>query len=173
MSIGQIILDAPGQIASAQITLELAYRLYDQLNGQHFGGQLPVCTIELSSRLIRTAGKIWPKQRRLRLSLAYHQRYGLEELANTILHEMVHLWLHEQGLASGHTPLFRQKMAELGLSNRIHALPMPPSPYKYVYVCPTCLRETNTRRQIRSSCGCCDKKYNPQHRLRLVKKLNL
>ncbi len=159
------------QTASVQITLELADRLYKQLNGQHFGGQLPLCTLELSSRLTRTAGKIWPKQRRLRLSLTYHQRYGSEELANTILHEMVHLWLHEQGLSSGHTPLFRQKMTELGLPERIHALPMPLAPYKYIYACPTCHREVKTRRQIRSSCGRCDKEYNPRHRLRLVKKL--
>lgn len=164
-------MDVLNQTASTQITLELAHHLYEQLNGQHFGSQLPLCTLELSSRLTRTAGKIWPKQRRLRLSIIYHQRYGSEELANTILHEMVHLWLHEQGLSSGHTPLFRRKMTELGLSERIHALPMPPTPYKYVYTCPTCHCEIKTCHQIRSSCGRCDKVYNSLYRLRLIKKL--
>ncbi len=150
---------------------QTAQVFYKELNLRYFDGKLPACRLEISSRLIRTAGKIWPKTRLIRLSQSYHALYGPEELRNTILHEMIHLWLYEQNLPSGHTPLFRQKLAEVGLDNRINALPVPPRPYKYAYSCPTCQREIFTRRQINSSCGHCDKVYNPHHKFRLTRKL--
>ncbi|HEX2912552.1 MAG TPA: SprT-like domain-containing protein [Chloroflexia bacterium] len=153
------------------ITQELIEKLYNSLNLQHFGGTLPACRLELSRRLVRTAGKIWPRARLIRLSVTYHERYGQEELSNTILHEMIHLWLYEQGLPSGHTERFREKLAEVGLEGRVRALPVPPRPYRYLYRCPTCSQEFKTRRKINSSCGKCDSKYNPHHRFKLVKHL--
>ena len=156
-------LDNPSAITSA-----LVERLYDSLNWQHFGGALPACRLELSRRLVRTAGKVWPRLRLIRLSLPYHERYGLEELSNTLLHEMIHLWLHEQGLPSGHTDRFRQKLREVGLPDRLRALPVPPRPYRYLYHCPNCRQELKTRRKINSSCGLCDKTYNPNFKFKLV-----
>lgn len=154
------------------ITIDQVYSLYDELNQLHFKAELPACKLELSSRLTSTAGKIWPKERLMRLSLPYHQRYGLEELKNTILHEQIHLWLHEKNLPSGHTATFRQKLEEVGLADRLHALQMPRRPYKYVYICPTCKRQIQTRRRIKSSCGKCDTVFNPKHHFRLLKKLD-
>ena len=154
------------------ISPELAAELYAGLNRQHFGGTLPGCRIEISARLTRTAGKIWPRTRLMRLSRSYHELYGQAELSNTILHEMIHLWLYEQSLPSGHTPLFRQKLQEVGLDNRLRALPVPPRPYRYLYRCPTCRYEVQTRRKISSSCGHCDRVYNPRHRFKLVKDLS-
>ena len=153
---------------TCEINLELITGLYDGLNRQHFGGTLPKCRLEVSRRLVRTAGKVWPRIRLIRLSLPYHERYGLDELSNTILHEMIHLWLFEQGLPSGHTDRFRQKLAEVGLPDRVCALPVPPRPYRYIYSCPTCRQELKTRRKINSSCGLCDKVYNPRHKFKLV-----
>jgi predicted SprT family Zn-dependent metalloprotease len=153
------------------LTLEQAQHLYTELNQIHFANTLPACAIELSHRLTRTAGKIWPRAKLMRLSIPYHSHYGIEELKHTILHEMVHLWLHEQGLPNGHTPLFRQKLSELGSLERVHALPMPACPYRYLYRCPTCAYEIRTRRRISSSCGKCDTSYNPRHCFRLVQKL--
>lgn len=153
------------------INLEMAGDLYISLNQQHFGGSLPGCRIELSARLTRTAGKIWPRTRLIRLSRSYHELYGPAELSNTILHEMIHLWLFEQSLPSGHTALFRQKLQEVGLDNRLKALPVPPRPYRYLYRCPTCRYEVQTRRKINSSCGHCDRVYNPRHRFKLVTQL--
>lgn len=150
------------------ITVELIQKLYAELNEQHFEAKLPPCRLELSRRLVRTAGKIWPRARLIRLSFSYHEQYGLTELANTLLHEMIHLWLYEQGLPSGHNDRFHQKMNEVGLSDRIKALPIPPRPYRYLYCCPTCLQEVQTRRKINSSCGKCDKVYNPQHHFKLL-----
>ncbi len=86
-------------LAARQVSLELALNLYRELNQEFFEGKLPLCKIEFSTRLSRTAGKIWPKSRRIRLSIPYHSHYGLEELRNTILHEMIHLWLFEQKTA--------------------------------------------------------------------------
>jgi predicted SprT family Zn-dependent metalloprotease len=153
------------------INLETAQRFYKELNTRFFENKLPNCRLELSNRLTRTAGKIWPKLRLMRLSLPYHQRYGPDELRNTILHEMIHLWLYEQKLPSGHTPLFRRKLIEVGLPDRIRALPVPPRPYKYLYACPTCGYQVQTRRKINSSCGRCDKVYNPRHKFKLLKRL--
>ncbi len=144
------------------INIELVEKLYANLNQLHFKGSLPPCRLELSRRLVRTAGKIWPRTRLMRLSLSYHQRYGVAELSNTILHEMIHLWLFEQGLPSGHTDCFRHKLAEVGLADRIRALPVPPRPYRYLYHCPQCGQEIRTRRKVNSSCGLCDKAYNPR-----------
>jgi predicted SprT family Zn-dependent metalloprotease len=153
------------------ITQALAEELYTGLNQHHFRGSLPACRIELSARLTRTAGKIWPRTRLIRLSRSYHELYGATELSNTILHEMIHLWLHEQNLPSGHTPLFRQKLKEVGLDNRLKALPVPPRPYRYLYRCPTCRYEIQTRRKINSSCGQCDRIYNPRYRFKLIEQL--
>ncbi len=164
-------LSPEGENNPPDITLELAQTYYRELNQRHFENSLPECRLELSRRLVRTAGKIWPRNRLMRLSLSYHERYGVDELANTILHEMVHLWLHEQGLPSGHTARFHTKLIEVGLPNRVRALPVPPRPYRYLYSCPTCRLEVPTRRKISSSCGRCDKIYNTHHRLRLIKGL--
>ncbi len=153
------------------ITSHLAQELYKDLNRQHFEGKLPECRIEISARLTRTAGKIWPRTRLMRLSRSYHELYGQAELANTILHEMIHLWLHEQGLPSGHTSLFRHKLLQVGLDDRLRALPVPARPYRYLYRCPTCRSEVQTRRKINSSCGHCDRVYNPRHHFKLVKQL--
>lgn len=151
------------------VTLSVATELYHRLNATHFEGKLPLCKLELSRRLTRTAGKIWPHRKLMRLSLPYHEYYGPEELANTILHEMIHLWLHEQGLPSGHTALFRQKLNAVGLGDRLKALPVPSRPYKYVYRCPGCALEVKTRRKIAGSCGKCDSSYNPAFVLILQK----
>ncbi len=160
------------RVASKEkINLELAQNYYTELNERYFERKLPPCRLEISARLTRTAGKIWPKMRVMRLSLSYHRLYGPEELRNTILHEMIHLWLYEQKLPSGHTPLFRRKLEEVGLGGRVQALPVPPRPYKYVYSCPTCQREIFTRRKINSSCGQCDKVYNPRHKFKLLRRL--
>lgn len=156
---------------SAPITTQLAQEFYNELNWQHFEGKLPGCRLEISARLTRTAGKIWPRLRLMRLSRSYHELYGTAELANTILHEMIHLWLHEQGLPSGHTALFRQKLRQVGLDDRLRALPVPPRPFRYLYRCPTCRTEVQTRRKINSSCGRCDRVYNPHHRFKLVRQL--
>lgn len=158
--------------APFSITQELADQLYASLNTQHFEGSLPACRIEISARLSRTAGKIWPRTRLMRLSRSYHELYGPAELSNTILHEMIHLWLHEQSLPSGHTPRFRQKLQEVGLDDRLRALPVPPRPFRYLYRCPTCRYEVQTRRKINSSCGRCDHVYNPRHRFKLVKEFD-
>lgn len=162
---------ASGLTAPGTITSQLAQQLYKNLNRQHFEDKLPECRIEISARLTRTAGKIWPRTRLMRLSRSYHELYGPAELANTILHEMIHLWLHEQGLPSGHTALFRKKLEAVGLGDRLKALPVPPRPYRYLYRCPTCRAEVQTRRKINSSCGFCDRAYNPRHRFKLVKQL--
>jgi predicted SprT family Zn-dependent metalloprotease len=153
------------------INLKLAHEFYYELNLRYFEGMLPDCQIELSKRLTRTAGKIWPKSRLIRLSLSYHQHYGPQEFRNTILHEMIHLWLFEQKLPSGHTDLFRRKSEEVGLGERIRALPVPPRPYKYIYSCPTCCHEIYTRRKINTSCGLCDTVYNPCHKFNLIRQL--
>jgi predicted SprT family Zn-dependent metalloprotease len=167
----QVANPHPTSGLATPITPQTAQEVFKDLNRQHFEGKLPECRIEISARLTRTAGKIWPRTRLIRLSRSYHQMYGPAELANTILHEMIHLWLHEQSLPSGHTALFRQKLQQVGLDDRLRALPVPPRPYRYVYSCPTCRTEVQTRRKINSSCGHCDRVYNPRHRFKLVKQL--
>ncbi|MEK7839247.1 MAG: SprT-like domain-containing protein, partial [candidate division NC10 bacterium] len=42
-------------------------------------------------------------------------RHGWEEAAHTLLHEMVHLWQHENGIEVDHGPRFRRKASEVGV----------------------------------------------------------
>lgn len=128
---------------------------------------LPACAIEFSARMTRTAGWVRYQDLRIQVSIPYVRRHGLDELVTTLIHEMVHLWLHVRGRPRGHTKEFRAKLVACGLENRIHALPMPPTGARYLYVCPGCRRERYARRKLRSSCGHCDRVYNPTFRFQL------
>lgn len=145
----------------------LTQTLYAELNRRHFDGILPPCTIAFSDRMTRTAGWVRYRDLRMQLSIPYVRRYGYEELINTLTHEMIHVWLSVRGRPRGHTKEFRAKLVACGLENRIHALPMPPKGARYLYVCPGCHRERYARRKLRSSCGHCDRVYNPKFRFQL------
>lgn len=130
--------------------------LLDALNRQHFGGGLKRPRLELARRLKVTAGMADYRRWAIRISVAYHDRHGWEEeLRFTLLHEMLHLWLKQQGRPSGHTREFRNLADRMGCPRYAKRVP---GPSKYRYRCPRCGMEVRYRRRVVLACrACCDR----------------
>ncbi len=139
--------------------------LYASLNALHFGGVLRAYRIVYNHRLTSVAGRIGHRPPVIELSaplLAAHP----EAVEATLLHEMVHAWLHEHGLPNGHGAAFKRKMREVGLKSIYHFLPVKrrTSQRRYVLSCPRCKVEFVRRRRpgFRVSCArCSPTRFNP------------
>ena len=100
--------------------------MFDYFNGRLFGGSLPSVLLNFS-RLNRTYGFFAPerwagqgKDRAHEISLnpQHLKTRKPEEVASTLVHEMVHLWQHERGEPSRsgyHNREWAEKMLEVGL----------------------------------------------------------
>ena len=100
--------------------------MFDYFNDRLFGGTLPPVLLNFS-RLNRTYGFFAPerwagqgKERAHEISLnpQHLKTRKPEEVASTLVHEMVHLWQHEQGQPSRsgyHNREWADKMLEVGL----------------------------------------------------------
>jgi hypothetical protein len=98
---------------------ELARR-HDHYNAMLFGGQLSRITIRISGRMRRRLGQyIAPcasgRPAEITISRRHIRRHGWEEALHTLLHEMVHQWQAENGMAIDHGPEFRRKAREVGI----------------------------------------------------------
>ena len=106
------------------LTLEFLNQKFDELNELCFGGALPKVSIRLSKA--RTyLGQLGFKRKRplfgktqyydfvLRISTRLEQTE--EEIIDTLLHEMIHLYIasHQLKDSSSHGPVFRQMMNDL------------------------------------------------------------
>lgn len=94
--------------------------LFADCNARHFGGTLPELPIRISGRMSIRLGQLslrhgTGRPYELTISRRHIDRHGWEEAAHTLLHEMVHLWQHENGHQVDHGPLFRRKAEELGV----------------------------------------------------------
>jgi predicted SprT family Zn-dependent metalloprotease len=153
----------PGDLPStAQLQL-----LFARLNAQHFGGVLRSHRIVYNRRLTTVAGRIAYRPRVIELasSLLSAQPSHVEA---TLLHEMVHAWLHERGLPSGHSSHFKRKMREVGLASIYHYLPVRGrrrSRRRYLLTCPRCKAQIwrSRRPGWRVSCArCFPSRFNPR-----------
>ena len=124
--------------------------LFAQYNFVHFDGEIPAYRIAYNARFSNVAGRITYKPPLIELS-PKHLRGKPEELRDTLLHEMIHAWLHARGENPGHTPAFKRKMRELGLSSIYHdlgtAAPVNPSTKRYILRCEKCGMEALRRRK--------------------------
>ena len=152
--------------------------LYQTLNAQFFGAELPLCQLRWSRRLTRAAGNIRVQSRMISLSVpllidafadgASHQICGVscatreEALCEILKHEMIHLWLFERGLPCGHTPQFRAKARQLGQNATRHAIDLPIVKGGWIYCCPHCAAQITRRRRLNrvGACAACCKKYS-------------
>jgi predicted SprT family Zn-dependent metalloprotease len=118
--------------------------LFAQYNFLHFDGEIPTYRIAYNARFSNCAGRISYKPPLIELS-PKHLAGKLEELRGTLLHEMIHAWLHARGENSGHTARFKRKMKELGLSSIYHdlgrATPLNESTKRYILRCEKCTME--------------------------------
>lgn len=148
--------------------------LYATLNARYFGGVLRGYRIVYNKRLTSVAGRIGYRPAIIELSLPLLNA-NQHHLEATLLHEMVHAWLHQHGLPNGHGPAFKQKMREVGLSSIYHQLPVRkrPSRKRYLLCCPRCNVELLRRRRpgYRVSCARCSPKRFNAHVEMVVREL--
>jgi predicted SprT family Zn-dependent metalloprotease len=118
--------------------------LFAQYNFLHFDGEIPTYRIAYNARFSNCTGRICYKPPLIELS-PKHLAGRFEELRDTLLHEMIHAWLHARGENSGHTARFKRKMRELGLSSIYHdlgrATPLNESTKRYILRCEKCTME--------------------------------
>ena len=133
-------------------------KLYDRLNWQWWGGGLPKVPVRWSDRMHAVAGKYWVSNQGsgIVLSLAYHTRHP-EEVLGTLLHEMIHAWMHEKGtLRPGaiHGPIFKTEADRVGAPLDCRRYSGMHRPYRYEWECPCCKRRSRSR--IRAKTGLAD-----------------
>jgi hypothetical protein len=123
----------PGDV----VLLQRLANLHQQLNRQHFGAGLGDLPIRLSGRMRTRLGELAIDLRsgrptEIAISRRHILRHPWAEVEHTLLHEMVHQWQAETGLAVDHGPNFRRKAREVGVEpqarrrlDRRTAEPMP------------------------------------------------
>jgi len=148
-------------------TLQL---LFAQLNSVYFQGEIPPCRIRYNSRFSNAAGRITYSTRPMIIELSpKHFRETPGALRETLLHEMIHAWLHARGQDAGHTAAFKKKMRECGIDSIYHDLgnvaPSVESSKRYILRCQKCATELLRKRRPShpTSCGRCSKRgFDPR-----------
>ena len=131
--------------------------LFAQYNFLHFDGEIPTYRIAYNARFSNCAGRICYKPPLIELS-PKHLAGRFEELRDTLLHEMIHAWLHARGENSGHTARFKRKMKELGLRSIYHdlgrAAPLNESTKRYIVRCEKCTMEVLRKKKPAANLLC-------------------
>jgi hypothetical protein len=100
---------------------ELGVR-HERLNERHFAGTLSRVRFRISHRMRTRLGEVTldgdDRPVEIAISQRHIERDGWPEVEHTLLHEMVHQWQAESGLAVDHGPAFRKKARALGISPR-------------------------------------------------------
>lgn len=124
--------------------------LFAHLNYRYFDGEIPTYRIAYNARFANLAGRITYRPPTIELS-PKHLKGKPDELRETLLHEMIHAWLHAKGQNPGHTSAFKKKMHELGLRSIYHDLgtakPFNESAKRYILRCEKCTMEVLRKRK--------------------------
>lgn len=138
---------------------------FERLNTVHFAGQLALPEIAVSRR--KTYGGYYqPARHRIVVSYQAFREHGWPETLNTFRHEVAHI------VHPNHSRAFWELAGELGATQRHASAPLAPAkPPRFLYGCPACGRQMARRARLRrvSSCGACDKQFNPRYKLQLIK----
>lgn len=131
--------------------------LFAELNNLYFDGELPAYRIAYNARFANLAGRITYKPPVIELSPKHFVAHP-EALRETLLHEMIHAWLFARGQNPGHTPAFKKKMRELGLTSIYHDLgsapPLNGSEKRYIIRCERCRLEALRKRKPPAHARC-------------------
>jgi hypothetical protein len=104
----------------ADVRVERLGALFREANAAHFGGALPELPIRLSGRMKSRLGQLCLEHGtgvpyEITLSRRHVERHGWTEVADTLLHEMVHLWQQVRGHPVDHGRTFGAKAREVGV----------------------------------------------------------
>lgn len=144
-------------------------KMFRHFNRLYFRSVIPLPRIAFSKRLKR-AGQVTYRKNLMEISIPYHDRYGWgRELARTVKHEMIHLYLYRKGRNPGHTREFREWCRHTGAFFYCKDFS---SPDRYIYRCPNDHRVRAKKIWKRVSCARCDgERYNPRYRFILFRTL--
>ena len=142
--------------------------LFNELNLQHFQGELPLPRLKWNGRLSSSAGRFCPGSRNPvfprypEIEIAAYLRElpdGYDHIRDTMLHEMIHYCLWHQRKPYGHTKEFHRILKRVG-AKRWNTVPKE-RPVKYWYRCDSCLKYIPARRKFQTSaCAACCQKHN-------------
>lgn len=145
----------------------LTERLWEEfrsLNATYFNGSLTLREIRVSTRK-QYGGYYRKRDGLIVVSWQGYKDHGWEETSETFRHEVAHI-VHQD-----HSKAFWDLAYRIGCTRRFAKAPKERNPTysRYIYECPACrTRYYRRKRFVRSSCGLCDRKYNPAFQLRLV-----
>lgn len=95
-------------------------RLHSQLNELHFASSLHRVSLRISHRMKRKLGEITldgnDQPAAITIGRLHIDRDGWTQVMVTLLHEMVHQWQAESGIAVDHGKKFHSKAIEIGIS---------------------------------------------------------
>ena len=97
--------------------------LHARFNYEHFESKLSPVQFRISNRMRTRLGELSVDSRTgdvIEISISRHhlQRDPWDEVQHTILHEMIHQWQAEAGMALDHGPTFRARAREIGVIPR-------------------------------------------------------
>jgi hypothetical protein len=91
-----------------------------RFNRELFGGELKTVAVRVSRRMRARLGHYISanagEPAEIAISRRHLRRHGWKEALDTLVHEMVHQWQDERGLAIDHGPVFRAKAREVGIA---------------------------------------------------------
>jgi hypothetical protein len=94
--------------------------LFSDYNGRHFLGALPRVPIRLSGRMRTRLGHLSladdGRPTEITISRRHLAEHGWDEVGQTLLHEMVHLWQCATGQRVDHGPAFRARARQAGVA---------------------------------------------------------
>jgi predicted SprT family Zn-dependent metalloprotease len=103
-------------------------------------------------------GICYTRQKRITISAPLTLLNDIDEVRNTILHEIAHALTTDRG----HGRLWKAKACMVGCRpERCYPESVQRPPPRFVGTCPACGYETTAYRRNRVSCGKCDTKFNP------------
>jgi len=93
---------------------------HERFNAEHFGMQLKAVPVRVSRRMKSRLGHYTAASKHapgeIAISFRHLRRHGWDDALQTLLHEMVHQWQDESGLAIDHGASFRAKARDVGIA---------------------------------------------------------